>query len=209
MKTKKVQSPSRIPAIAKLEATAQASEVKKRPRKSNLSKIEALKQIKNQMENPPEPKIIGEKRVYPSKLHGVIWDPNSPVSLKRMCTTITAMFLAQMNEQEVAEAMGVRYDVLHSWITRIPEIRQAKEDGMTDTRVKLINSSLKRAMGYDYYEETATKNGPQRIQKHMAAEPKLATLFLQNMFRGKIVQQPEIQTNNQFNIILSKADRRL
>jgi hypothetical protein len=203
MKTKKVQSAELVPTVKNSPPGI------KKAQKTALSKIEALRQIKDQMENPTAPKVMGNKKVYSSRLHGVIWDPSSPISLKRMCTTITAMFLAQMNEQEVAEAMGVRYDVLHSWITRIPEIRQAKEDGMTDTRVKLINASLKRAMGYDYYEETATKNGPQRIQKHMAAEPKLATLFLQNMFRGKIVQQPETQTNNQFNIILSKADRRL
>lgn len=176
---------------------------------NTLSKMEILERIKDGAGNPEVPKVIGERRIYERKIHGVVWDPTDDASRKRMCTTITAMFLAQMNEPEVAAAMGVRLDVLRSWIKRIPEIRQAKEDGITNTRIALMNTAIKVSMGYNYTEESATKQGPQKVQKYKPPEVKMLTLLLTNMFRGKITQTPEIQTNNQFNITLSKADQRL
>lgn len=189
--------------------------IKKIPTRLVCSKVtpeirdEALETISDFDDSPEVPEIVNGKKVYKRRLQGVIWNPQDPVSLKRICTTVTAMFLAQMNEPEIAAAMGVRIDVFRRWISNFPEIRQAKELGITDTRVALMNSAIRRAQGYDYFEETATRQGPQKVLKHMPGDSRLMALMLQNTFRGKIVMQPESIQNNQFNIVISNTEKNL
>ena len=174
--------------------------------KSKLPEDVRLAEVVEHDEFLPD-RVVNDRTMYARKLHGIVYDPQNTASLARMKKHIRAFFALQMNEQEVADAMNVRLDVLRSWLKRFPELQNAKEYGMMDLKADLMNATFRRAMGYDYYEECATRNGPQKVLKHMPGDPRLLQWLDCNIFKGKLAHMVDQQQASSINIQIVNAER--
>lgn len=87
---------------------------------------------------------------------------------------------AGATDREMAEAVRTSLPTLYKAYAEDPKlfdsVKAAK--GIADERVE--RSLYERALGYDYFEEGTTKDGPCTLKRHMPAHPTAQIFWLKN-----------------------------
>lgn len=71
-------------------------------------------------------------------------------------TLIQAWSRDGLKMQQIADRMGVRYDILHRWKEKYPEIKEAMKRGKEIVDYMVENALLKAALGYETKEIKVT-----------------------------------------------------
>lgn len=93
-----------------------------------------------------------------------------------------------LTDADIAHNCGVSRETLHQWRKRFPDISDTLKEGKEIADIPIENSLYKRALGYDYTEqstEESEKNGitTKTFHKHMPADVTACIYWLKNRKR--------------------------
>lgn len=83
-------------------------------------------------------------------------------------------------DEDIAKASGVAIHTIYNWKNANPEFLQALKAAKASTDDLVQASLLGRALGYDYKEESATKDGPVECMKKMHGDVTACIFWLKN-----------------------------
>jgi len=69
-------------------------------------------------------------------------------------TLLTGWARAGLTDEQMAKNVGIAPSTLYAWKAMYPEISESLKRGKEVVDLDVENTLLKRALGYDYYEET-------------------------------------------------------
>jgi len=103
--------------------------------------------------------------------------------------------------KQIAHNIGINHTTLYDWMQKFPELAEAIRDGRKIIDEQVENSLLKRAMGYQYEEETLGINYDgkmvvvKKVLKSQAPDVTAQILWLKNrqpeLWRDKVKIQNE------------------
>ena len=96
-------------------------------------------------------------------------------------TKIKAWARNGMTNEQIAQQMGCSRQTLQKWIKETPEMDAALREGKELVDIKVENSLLKRAMGFEYTEEVATPSGEVlKVQRYEKPDVTAIIFWLKN-----------------------------
>lgn len=122
-----------------------------------------------------------------------------------------------LTNEQIAHNMGITTKTLYEWQNKYSTIRDALKKGKEVIDLMVENALLKRALGYDYIEETveiSEKDGKKvkRVNKHVAGDTTAQIFWLKNrraeIWREKpreIIQE-EKEDDGLLNALASSCD---
>lgn len=94
---------------------------------------------------------------------------------KDKITLIQAWARDGLTNEQIAQKMGVTRQTLHNYTSKYPELKQAIKKGKEVVDVEVENSLLKRALGYQYTEETIERIFNKETKEHEMVVTKTVT----------------------------------
>ncbi|WP_211270698.1 transposase [Paenisporosarcina indica] len=114
--------------------------------------------------------------------------------------------------KEIAQNIGINHTTLYDWMQKFPELAEAIRNGRKVMDEQVENSLLKRAMGYQYEEETWRKDHDgemivvKKVLKSQAPDVTAQIFWLKNrqpkLWRDKV----EIQNEHSGTIRVEMGD---
>jgi len=134
-----------------------------------------------------------------------------------------------LSDEQIAKNVGINKATLYEWIKRFPDISAAIKKGKAPVDFEVENALLKRALGYDYEEETTeieevpsgkvdamgqpimkTKRHIKRIKRHVPGDPAAQIFWLKNRKPDRWRDKPEVPISNEamerLDEVLSKIE---
>lgn len=126
------------------------------------------------------------------------YDKKKHVQLAKLCAK------CGMTDEETAEELEIDVRTLYRWKNDYNEFCQALMLAKEPINNRVENALLKRALGYDYYEEMTTKQGVVEVRKVLHPDTKAAQVWLNNRRPKdwKDKKEVEIDTDVPINIII-------
>ena len=105
-----------------------------------------------------------------------------------------------LTDEQIAKNMGIRRSTLADWKSKYPDISDTLKKGKEIVDVQVENALLKRALGYDYTEESIER-GPQGTKvkqtvKHVVADTTAQIFWLKNRRPDKWRDKVEPNTDD-------------
>lgn len=115
-----------------------------------------------------------------------------------------------LTDEELAKAMGIAKSTLWVWCNENQDIRDAIIHARAWQIHEVENAMYKCAMGYDYEEETVTKDGDiVTVTKFAPPSIEAQKFILANRSKGmwRSVQRIEMEADVNANVEITEADR--
>lgn len=129
------------------------------------------------------------------------YDEKKHIQLARLCV------LAGMTDDEIAEEFEIDRATLYRWKNKHKKFRDVLKENkeIHDSRVEA--TLLKKALGYEYYEEYSTKTGIELLKKVQHPDTTSMIFWLKNRQPEKWREKQEIEHTGKdlkINFILDK-----
>ena len=114
--------------------------------------------------------------------------------------------------KQIANNIGINHTTLYDWMNKFPELAEAVRDGRKVMDEQVENSLLKRAMGYEYVEETWGKNHvgemviAKRVAKFQAPDVTAQMFWLKNRNPERWRDRVEVKNEHEGTIKVEMGD---
>lgn len=99
---------------------------------------------------------------------------------KQGIAVITKMMRSGLTIQKLADQINVNKLTIYRWANDCPEFSNALHESKQAADAQVENSLYKLATGFDYFEETSTKEGIMKLQKYQAPSLGAIKMWLGN-----------------------------
>lgn len=105
-----------------------------------------------------------------------------------------------LTDEQIAQKMGISSSTLYAWKDKYPEISEALKEGKEIVDTKVENALLKRALGYEYLEESVevittrgkTERRVKQVTKAVLPDVTAQIFWLKNRRPDKFRDKPDL-----------------
>lgn len=121
---------------------------------------------------------------------------------KEKLDVVRSLLMSGLNNDKVAEKMGISEKTFYEWINKYEDFSQAVEEGKKYKVKSLENTAYKRAQGYKYTEEQLSNSGEVvEVKKQALPHANLIKFLLKNWAPEKYEDKKHIDADVDFNPI--------
>lgn len=119
---------------------------------------------------------------------------------------IVEMYTEGKTEDQVAEIIGVHVETIRRWKREKEGFRWASAEAKMIADEMVEASLFKKAIGFNYFEEQATRDGVQALQKYAQPDPRAQIFWLKNRRSADWKDRVEVEHKSNHSIFLDTGD---
>ncbi len=168
---------------------------------------DALESLAKVPVDKEKPKIVGNKKVYETRLQGQVWRPEDEENREKLYKLLEIYYAHFSGDGEVAEMLGVRVDTLKNWLKKYPDLHEAKNSGNYGLKVQYLTAVQKAALGGTYKRQVVSKGQVFDVEEEHAPDVRALKMVLQQSFKGQFREDADVTKVPNINIAILPGEK--